>query len=196
VWSDDSRLLPHYAYSFGIVSGDASHDRFSVVGSVSAADAPMRVVFADGFEHFWDGLFIDAGDIRRDLRLAYRKELGKRVLVDISSSAGIASRKRASDVAGTEKVYVTGDVESTWFPTRTTLAVSYRQLHQPQPSGGVDYRTERVDVRVAQALHLLLDLKLLVGMEMARATNSPVLLDSLDPEGVTRKYIGGVAFKF
>jgi hypothetical protein len=198
MWSDDAHQLPRYSYSFGFVSGEDGSDRFSVIGSVSATDAPLRVVFNDGFENFWDGLYIDTGDVRRDLRLAYRKEIGKRVLVDVSSSGGIATpAPRADSVPNREKVYVTGDVESTYFPTRTTLAVSYRQIHQPQPVGvGADYRTERVDVRVAQAMHLLLDFKLLAGVEVARALNSPILLDTLEPDGVTRRYIGGVALNF
>jgi hypothetical protein len=86
---------PRYAYSFGIVSGGDSNDRVSAIGSVSATDSPMRVVFNDGFEHFWDGLYIETGDVRRDIRLAYRKELGKRVLVDVSSSAGVATPRMA-----------------------------------------------------------------------------------------------------
>jgi hypothetical protein len=196
VWSDDSHLLPRYSYSFGIVSGAEGNDRFSAIGSVSATDAPMRVIFNDGFEHFWDGLYIETGDVRRDLRLAYRKELGKRVLLDISSTGGIAA-PRVATLPNREKVYVTGDVESTYFPTHTTLAVSYRQIHQPQPVGtGADFRTERVDVRVAQSLHLVLDFKLLAGVEVARALNSPILLDTLEPDGVTRRYIGGVALNF
>jgi hypothetical protein len=197
VWSDDSHLLPRYSYSFGIVSEGESNDRFSAIGSVSATDAPMRVVFNDGFEHFWDGLYIETGDVRRDVRVAYRKELGKRVLVDVSSTAGIAA-PRIALAPNREKVYLTGDVESTYFPTHTTLAVSYRQIHQPQPAGavGADFRTERVDVRVAQALHLLLDFKVLMGVEVARASNSPILLDTLEPDGVTRKYIGGLALNF
>ena len=196
VWSDDSHQLPRYSYSFGFVSGEDGNDRFSAIGSVSATDAPLRVVFNDGFENFWDGLYIETGDVRRDLRLAYRKELGKRVLVDVSSSAGVAT-PRADSLPNRQKVYLTGDVESTYFPTRTSLAVSYRQIHQPQPVGaGADYRTERVDVRVAQAMHLLLDFKLLAGVEVARALNSPILLDTLEPDGVTRRYIGGVALNF
>ena len=196
-WSDDSHLLPRYSYSFGFVSSGDSNDRFSAIGSVSATDAPMRVVFNDGFEHFWDGLYIETGDVRRDVRLAYRKELGQRVLLDVSSTAGIAA-PRIALAPNREKVYVTGDVESTYFPTRTTLAVSYRQIHQPQPAGasGDDFRTERVDVRVAQSLHLLLDFKVLMGVEVARAANSPILLDTLEPDGLTRKYIGGLALNF
>ena len=92
---------------------------------------------------------------------------------------------------------MTSDVESTFFPTRTTLAVSYRQMQQPQPGGsGPSYQTRRVDVRLAQSLHLPVDLKVLLGLELGRATNSPVLLDAFDPVNGTRKYIGGVAVNF
>lgn len=197
VWSDDSHLLPRYSYSFGIVSGDPdATDRFSITSTISATDSPMRVVFSDGFEHFWDGLYIETGDVRRDVRLAFRKELGRRVLLDVSSSAGMAA-PRLQGLPSREKVYVTGDIESTYFPTHTTLALSYRQIHQPQPAGnGPDFRTERVDVRVAQALHILLDFKVLMGVEMARAANSPILLDTLEADGVTRRYIGGLALNF
>lgn len=195
-WSDDSRVLPRYAYSFGIISGQESRDRFSAIMTVSAADSPQRVIFADGSEQFWDGLYVDSGDVRRDLRVAYRKELGRYLLIDIGSTAGMATPAR-SDIVRGEKVYVTGDVASTFHPTGTTLAVSYRQLHQPQ-QGAVapEYRTERVNVRLAQALHLPLDLKLLLGVEVARAANSPLLLETIDLGGVTRKYMGGLAVNF
>ncbi|MGA8807658.1 MAG: carboxypeptidase-like regulatory domain-containing protein [Thermoanaerobaculia bacterium] len=197
VWSDDSRLLPHYSYSAGIVSGDTAHEHFSVVGTVSAADTPLRIVFTDGLEHFWDGLYIDAGDVRRDVRLAFRKELGSRFLLDVSSMAGTATPGHTSlNAHGTDKLYVAGDVESTFSPTRTTVAVSYRQIQQPQPNGGDAYRTHRVDVRVAQSLHLPLDLKVLLGIELARSENSRILLDALDADGNTRRYIGGLAVNF
>jgi hypothetical protein len=197
VWSDDSRLLPRYAYSAGIVSGDTSREHFSVIGSVSAADTPLRIVFTDGLEHFWDGLYIDAGDVRRDLRVAFRKELGSRVLLDVSSMAGTAAPAHSAISAhGSEKLYLAGDVESTFSRTRTTLAVSYRQIQQPQPNGGDPYRTQRVDVRLAQSLHLPLDLKVLLGIELARSENSRILLDALNADGNTRRYIGGLAVNF
>lgn len=197
VMSDESRVLPRYAYSFGIVSGDPQHDHFSAIGTISAPDAPLRVVFTDGFENFWDGLYVEAGDLRRDLRLAYHKELGRYVMLDVSYGGGSAKQSRPVAAAAAEKVYVTGDVESTFHPTGTTFAVSYRQIHQPQPSGnGAEYRTERVNVRVAQALHLPLDLKLLLGMEVGRVANSPILLDTFDPDGASRKYIGGLSVNF
>ncbi len=194
-WSDDSRVLPRYAYSFGFVSGDDAHNRLSAIATVSAADSPLRVIFADGFEQFWDGLYIDTGDLRRDIRLACRKEIGRYFLIEISSSAGEATPTRSAISTG-DKVYVTGDVQSTYHPSGTTLAVSYRQLRQPQPNGTADYRTQRVNVRVAQGLHLPLDLKVLLGIEVARAANSPFLLDTLDADGTSRKYIGGLAVNF
>ncbi|MEA2162923.1 MAG: Carboxypeptidase regulatory-like domain [Thermoanaerobaculia bacterium] len=197
VWSDDSRLLPRYAYSIGIVSGDPSREHFSVIGSVSATDTPLRIVFTDGLEHFWDGLYIDAGDVRRDVRMAFRKELGSRFLLDISGMAGTASPGHPGVTpGGTEKLYLAGDVESTFAPTRTTLAVSYRQIKQPQPNGSDAYKTHRVDLRLAQSLHLPLDLKVLLGIELARSENSRILLDALDADGVTKRYLGGLAVNF
>ncbi|HEX9500332.1 MAG TPA: hypothetical protein VGA10_01635, partial [Thermoanaerobaculia bacterium] len=192
VWTDESRVLPRYAYSFGFVSGDDARNRMSAIATISAADSPLRVVFTDGFQQFWDGFYIDSGDVRRDVRLAYRKEAGRYFLIDMSSSAGSATPA----AGGAQKIYVTGDVESTYHPFGTTLAVSYRQLHEPNPSSTIEYRTQRVNVRVAQALHLPLDLKVLLGVEVAHTANSPFMLDTLDPDGVTRKYIGGLAVNF
>lgn len=193
VWSDESRVLPRYACSFGFVSGEDENNRFSAIGTLSAADSPLRVIFSDGFQQFWDGLYIDTGDTRRDLRITYRRELGHYVLIDVSSSAGEATPARNA-VSPAQKTYVTGDVQSTYYPSGTTLALSYRQLHQP--SGTADYRSQRVNVRVAQALHLPLDLKLLLGIELAHAANSPFLFDTIETDGSTRKYLGGLAVNF
>lgn len=196
VWSDESRVLPKYTYSIGIVSGDETKNGASVVGTVMRADAPLRVIFTDGFEQFWDGLYVDSGDVRRDLRVNARKELAKRFLIDVASSAGYV-RPAIPSLLNGNKDFVTGDVQSTYEPSGTTLAVSYREMRQPQQGrAGGDYRSERVNVRVAQSLHILLDLKLLVGVEVARAENSPYLLDTIDPNGVTRKYIGGLGINF
>src|SRR5207253_2249041 len=129
MWSDESSVLPRYAYSFGFVSGDDKNSRLSAIAAVSAADSPLRVVFTDGFEQFWEGMYIDNGDIRRDLRLAYRKEIGRYFLINISSCAGTATPTHTL-VPTANKVYVTGDVQSTYFPSGTTLALSYRQLHE------------------------------------------------------------------
>src|SRR5438128_3131834 len=105
MWSDESSVLPRYAYSFGFISGSDKSSRVSAIATVSAADSPLRVVFTDGFEQFWEGMYIDNGDIRRDLRLAYRKELGRYFLIDVSSCAGTATPARTPVPAG-NKIYV------------------------------------------------------------------------------------------
>jgi hypothetical protein len=195
VWSDESRVLPRYSYSFGFVSGDEKRDRLSAIATVTAVDAPMRLIITDGFEQFWDGLYVDSGNVRRDLRVAYRKQLGNTMSIDVESSAGVA-RPTADAVVPGEKTYLTGDVASTFQPTGTTLAVSYRHMRQPQ-STGLEYQSDRVNVRFAQSLHLALDLKLLLGFELAHAQNSPFLLDALETNGSgARRYIGGLAVNF
>lgn len=194
VWSDDSRVLPRYSYSFGFVNGGASANNFSAIATVTAVDAPQRVIFSNGFEPFWDGLYLEAGDVRRDLRLGYRHDTGAKFAFDIAGSAGVATPELASSV---RKVYVTGDLQSTFTPTGTTVAISFREIHQPQTSPNTaNYRSDRVNVRMAQSLHLPVDLKLLLGLELAHAENSPFLLDTLEPQGATRKYIGGIAVNF
>lgn len=193
-WSDQSRMLPLYTYTLGIVSREKGESRFSAIATFSAADDAVRMVFADEMNQFWDGLSIDAGDSRRDLRLAYRREFGDVLAIDVATTAGMAaSRHEAVD---REKVYVTGDLQSTFTPTRTTLAVSYRELQQPLEATDVEYRTERLHVRMAQSLYLPVDLKLLLGLELARSENSPYLIDSLETGGRSRKYIGGLALNF
>ncbi|HEX8171399.1 MAG TPA: carboxypeptidase-like regulatory domain-containing protein [Thermoanaerobaculia bacterium] len=194
-WAEDGRVLPKYAYTFGIVSGKEGKNRFSALATVTAVDAPLRVVFADADDQFWDGLLVESGDIRRDVRVAYRREFGHRFAVDVAASAGNAAQRDPA-LASRQKVYATGELQSTFTPTRTTLAIAYREIQQPRENGGEDYRTERVHVRMSQSLYLPVDLKLLLGIELARAENSPFLVDALTPEGKSKKYIGGLALNF
>ena len=192
--TDEMLGLPRYSYSFGFVSGEEETNRLSAIASVTLLDTPLRVVFNDGFEQFWDGLYVETGDLRRDVRVSYRRDIGRLVAIDIATSAGSATPRHAI-VPVSAKVYMTGDLQSIFYPTGTTVAVSYREIEQPQVTSR-SYRSERVNVRMAQSLHLPLDLKLLLGMEVARAINSPFLLDTLEPQGNSKKYIGGLALNF
>lgn len=194
-WAEDSSVLPRYAYSFGIVSGKSGKNRLTAIATVTAIDAPQRLVFTDGYDHFWDGLYVDSGDIRRDVRVMYRRELGSLFAIDVAGTAGTATGQEGA-LAGRQKVYVTGDLQSTFHPTRTTIAVSYREIQQPREDGGADYRTERVNVRMAQSLYLPVDIKILLGLELARNENSPFLLDTLMLDETSKKYIGGLALNF
>lgn len=194
MWSDESRVLPRYQYSVGFVSGPDANNRTTIMANVSAADSPLRLMFNDGLEQFWDGVYIDPGDVRRDVSIVYRKEIGRSMLIGISSAAGTATPHNALN--NERKSYIVGDAESTFAPTGTTLSVSYRQVQQPQSNKLPEYKAEHLNVRVAQNLHLPLDLKLLLGLEIGHALNSPYLLDSYEPDGNSRRYIGGLAVDF
>lgn len=195
-WTEDTRVLPRYLYTFGVVHDVDGKSRLSAIATVSETDEPLRMVFGDGYDQFWDGLYIDAGDIRKDVRVAYRKEFGNRLAIDVATSAGTAENHDLTDPNVGTKTYVTGDLQSTFSPTRTTLAVSYREIQQPRDDQEEDYRTERINVRMAQSLYLPVDLKLLIGVELARAENSPYLIDTLTPQGRSKKYLGGLALNF
>ncbi|MFP5245366.1 MAG: carboxypeptidase-like regulatory domain-containing protein [Thermoanaerobaculia bacterium] len=195
-YADDSRVLPTYAYTVGFITGKEGKNRFSAIATVSAIDDPLRLVFADEANQFWDGLHVDAGDVRRDIRVAYRREFGNTLAIDVAGTAGTASSQDPVIARNGDKIYVTGDLQSTFTPTRTTLAVSYRELQQPADNGDEAYETERIHLRMAQSLYLPIDIKLLLGLELARAENSPYLVDTLTPEGRSKKYIGGLAFNF
>jgi hypothetical protein len=193
-WAEDGRILPKYTYTIGFVSGKDDGNRFSAIATVTAADEPMRMVFTDAQSQFWDGLEVASGDVRRDVRVTYRKEFGHLFAVDIATTAGSAT-SNVPALESQKKVYVTGDLQSTFNPTRTTIALSYRDIQQPR-DGEEDYRSERIHLRMAQSLYLPIDIKLLLGLELARAENSPYLIDTLTSEGRSKKYIGGLALNF
>jgi hypothetical protein len=193
--SEDARVLPKYTYTIGIVSGKDDSNRLTAIATITAIDAPLRVVFADAYDQFWDGLYVEKGDVRRDMRVAYRHEFGNRFAIDVSATGGTATRNDPA-LRNREKTYVVGDLQSTFNPTRTTIAVSYREIEQPRENGQELYHTERINVRMAQSLYLPIDIKLLLGLELARADNSPYLIDTLTPEGTSKKYIGGLALNF
>ncbi|HVS32693.1 MAG TPA: carboxypeptidase-like regulatory domain-containing protein [Thermoanaerobaculia bacterium] len=194
VWTDDANVLPRYSYTLGIVSSRDENNRFSAIATVSAADSPLRVVFSDGYQQFWDGLYVDTGDVRRDLRLAYRRDFGSVFAIDITTTAGTAT-PHATPMASARKVYIAGDLQTIFTPTRTTLAVTYREIQQPQAEKD-DYHSSRMNVRMAQSLYLPIDVKLLLGIEMGRAENSPFMLDAILAEETSKKYIGGLAVNF
>lgn len=192
-WTENGRALPRYTYTFGFVTGPDEANRFSAIATVSEVDQALRMIFADEHDPFWDGIEIEAGDVRRDVRLAYRRQFGNVLAVDVGATAGSALRQDAAEPRA--KTYMTGDLQSTFNPTRTTIALSYRDVQQPHDESG-DYRSERIHVRMAQSLYLPVDIKLLLGLELARSENSPYLLDTLTAEGKSRKYIGGLALNF
>jgi len=79
---------------------------------------------------------------------------------------------------------------------RYGLELRFADTTRELPSN-ITVQLHRVNVRFAQSLHLALDLKLLLGFELAHAQNSPFLLDALETNGSgSRRYIGGLAVNF
>ncbi|HSP15820.1 MAG TPA: carboxypeptidase-like regulatory domain-containing protein [Thermoanaerobaculia bacterium] len=194
ILADDGQVLPRYSYSVGVVSSRDENNRLSMVATITAADSPLRLIISDGTQQFWDSLAVDQGDIQRDVRVAYRHDFGSRFAIDVATAAGTATPRGFS--GDPQKTYLTGDLQTIFTPTRTMLAVSYRGIEQPAPAAHEQYRSSRVNVRMSQSLYLPIDMKLLVGVELVRAQNSPFLLDTLLPEETSRKYIGGLAVNF
>jgi len=142
---------------------------------------------------FLDGLYIDAGDVRPIF--VWRSE-GARTMVPAgclidggTASPGIRHHvPRGEKLSGRRR-------KSTFLPDADDAAVPPSD-QSAQPNGGGRLPHPRVDLRLAQSLHLPLDLKVLLGIELARAENSRILLDALDADGVTRRYLGGLAVNF
>ncbi|MEO8216754.1 MAG: carboxypeptidase-like regulatory domain-containing protein [Acidobacteriota bacterium] len=194
-WSDPSNVSPQYRYSVGIISGDGSKSEFSAIGSVAEIDANARVVFDDGFEQLGDSLYLEPGDQRRDLTVKYRRNLGKLFAVDMSGTAGSAVSQ--VDPGQPSKYYLVGDLQSLFRPTGTSINVAYRQIGQPETlaNSGLVPTKERLNVVMGQSLHLPLDIRVLVGVELARLSDIYEQAQN-EPDGYQRRYIGGLSFAF
>lgn len=184
---EPSMQAPRYRYSVTFLTGRPEAQRFSATASVAEIDTLVRVLFDDRMEQLTDGLLLEPGDVRTDLTLAYSRNLGRWVALDVSASGG-----QAEGIDGGEKSYVIADLQSLYKPTRTSVDVSYRQIDQPDsvPSGIVAAR-ERMNVTMGQALPLPFDVRLLVGIELARLQNEIEAGNTYH-----RRYVGGLAFGF
>lgn len=185
-------LSPRYRYTFGVVRGEDDTNRFSAVATVSAMDSDLRMVFDERFEQFWDGFYLQAGEKQQDVTFAYRREGSSGVAFDFATSAG---RVAAPDATHADKQYVAGRIQSIYRPSRTSLDVSYRQVNQPTPMSRLRPEdSERLNLRLAQSLFLPLDLRLLVGLDVSRATSSKQGQEPQDQ--VQRRVLGGVSLAF
>jgi hypothetical protein len=190
-WSDPSNVAPRYRYALTFVRGDEKSSQFSATATVAEVDGLMRLIFDDGIDQLMDGLYLETGDVRRDVSVSYRRNIGRWFAVDVSTMAGTAS----GEDDASEKVYLIGDLQSLFRPTRTSIDISYRHIEQP-PIGkiAVDLTRERMNVTMGQALPLPIDVRLLLGLEMARLS-API--DDQEPaESFERRYVGGLSFAF
>lgn len=190
--NEPDTMYPRYRYSVGLVAGDSESSRMSAVASVAEVDSLVRIIFDDRFDQFWDGLYLDEGDIHHDLTLRWSGTLARRLAVHFSSSAGWAEPR---DDATEQKNYLTGTLQSLYRPSGTSLDIAYRYIEQPRNHGRIS-ETERLALRMGQNLRLPLDVQLLVGFDVARDEH-PVLMRSSDgSDPLQTRLVGGLSVAF
>ncbi|MDX1583818.1 MAG: carboxypeptidase-like regulatory domain-containing protein, partial [Thermoanaerobaculia bacterium] len=107
--NEGDTIYPRYRYSVGFRTGDGDDARMSAVASVAEVDSLVRILFDDRFDQFWDGLYLDEGDVHHDLTLRWHGTIARRLAIHFSSSAGWAESNRTGE---DEKSYLTGTLQS------------------------------------------------------------------------------------
>jgi hypothetical protein len=191
--ADPRFVAPRYRYSVGYVAGDRNGSELSAVMTVSSVDSLMAIIFDDPTLEFWDGYYLEPGDLHRDLTVAWR-HLGERVAIDLQ---GTAARTEGVSPLDTGKHYMTGNVRSLFKPSGTSVDLVYRWVEQPDRAfSPLDLSGERLNIRMGQSLHLPLDLTLLVGFDLSRTHNSVAVADGVANGSLQKRYVGGVSFAF
>ena len=124
------------------------------------------------------------------LRAKSAEDIANDLLIDVATTAA------QTDSPGETKTkhYVISNVHTYYRPSGTSMEVTYRLAEQPQHDvSRIDANGERLNLRVAQSLHLPLDLRLLVGVDLARDRASEAT--DLTQE-MQRRYLGGLALAF
>ncbi|MGA7617605.1 MAG: carboxypeptidase-like regulatory domain-containing protein [Thermoanaerobaculia bacterium] len=194
--SDPGAAPPRYRYALGLVTGNPEHPTFTAIASVTQIDSIIRIGLDDRFESFWDGVYLLPGDQQSELSLEYQKDIGSRFAVAVMAIGGKTASADVRSVDG-ESTYLVTTVHSTWLPSGTSVDVSYRYIDQASRSPiGATPESERLNFRMAQSLRLPIDLRLLVGFDLARSVDSPVAMDQGDPAGYSKRVLGGLSFAF
>lgn len=183
--SDAARLDPRYRYSLSLVSDGGSRGRFEITARQLAIDEAARIVVTDAEGPFWDAFDLVGGEVQQDLSLSYSRALTKGLVINVATTTG---RSLDADEAG-DMLYLLGALQTFYSPSGTSLDVTYRHLDTSRVAEpGTD--VERLYLRMGQSVPLPLDLRLLVGMDLARGGSEL-------PEGVQeRRLVGGVSVAF
>jgi len=186
-----SSLDTRYRYSIRVATDLGENAAISASARRAAADALTFLLFDDRFDEFWDGLYLERGDVLTDGVLSIRAGVGPSFEISVMTSGGSVE----SADSGPRKQYVSGEVRTHYEPTDTTLDVSYRLLEQP---GLVDdlllREIERLSVVIGQSLHLPVDLRLLLGFTIA--SEDEIVATNRDSERPYTRLVGGLSFSF
>lgn len=187
--NDTATLVPRYRYAFGIVSQNNERGEAKAIASVTAIDRPINLVFDEGFlsNNLWESYVLRSGDLHHDLTVACSRALRDFAL----SASATAATTRTADAEA--KQFVTSHVRSLYRPSGTSLELAYRFVDQPEDEQSLlETNRERFNVRVGQALHLPLDLTVLLGIDFTRPSSG----ESDSTAVMQRRYVGGVSVAF
>ena len=119
--------------------------------------------------------------------------IGNYFLIDMSSTAGTAT----PTIGGTGMSTSPAIVQSTYLPIGTTLAHFLPGVARAATERTIGYRSAaRECAHGAGAPSAARFGKCCWAWRSRARQNSPFLLDTLDPEGASKKYIGGLAVNF
>ena len=189
-FDDRAATYPRYRYAFGFILG--SDAQFvSAMASVAEIDSKTRMLFDQRFDGRADGLWLEDGDVTRDLTLRLRRMLAGRLALEVASTAG-----EARGIHSEPSRYLTGSFQSLYRPSGTSLDLAYRYIEQSADSEAELLENERLAFRMGQSLWLPLDLKLLFGVDFIRDE-----LGGLNPaedheDLVQTRLVGGLSLAF
>lgn len=190
--NEPDSIYPRYRYSLGLASGDSEGSRVSAVASVAEIDSLVRILFDDRFDQFWDGLYLDEGDVHHDLTLRWNATIARRLAIHFSSSAGWADPR---DDGNERKTYLTGTFQSLYRPSGTSFDIAYRYIEQPLLEGRMS-ETERLALRMGQDLRLPLDVQVLFGVDVARDDSPFVVRSGAEGDTLQTRLVGGLSVAF
>jgi len=183
---DGDRLDPRYRYSVAFVSDGGSRGRLEITARQLAIDDAARVVLTDAENPFWDAFDLLGGEVQQDLSLSYSRALSRGLVVNFTSMAG-RSTNVTSDAG--ELQYVLGSMQTFFLPSGTSLDVTYRHL-DPADANEAGSDVKRLYLRMGQSVPLPLDLRLLVGFDLARGGSERTDLQR------ERRLVGGISVAF
>lgn len=193
IFIDDAEsIYPRYRYSIGLLAKGTETSQLSAVASVAEIDSLVRILFDDRFDQFWDGLYLDEGDVHHDVTLTWNGTITRRLALQFSSSAGWADPQSEDQ---DKKVYLTGTLQSLYRPWGTSLDIAYRYIEQPWLEGSQS-ETERLAFRMGQNLRLPLDVQLLLGFDVARDDNPMLRGNEVDGDPLQTRLVGGLSVAF
>jgi hypothetical protein len=193
-YEESGSVQPRYRYALGVVNKAADGTGVTAMMTVAAIDSVVSLLFDDFASPVWEGYYLQSGDIHQDVTLTYRGKIGSRLIFDVSTKAG---RTTNEDDSLGDRSYFTGNVRSVFRPSGTSLDVTYRRIDQPHTDISIlEASGEHLNLRVGQSLHLPLDLKLLVGVDLARDAAEATGPSSDRYGEMQKRLVGGLSFAF